>query len=301
MRVKTPGLRIGHAIRCSLVALAFAAVLAACGGGGGGGSTAETVTVTCPDGTTQETATSTVLALSLCPQPKVLSVAPADGATGVAVDTTVRVALDSAIDAASIVASVTVDGKSVTVKLTLADAKSVTVALAAPLQPEKAVVYSVTGKDTGGRTFAANGTFTTAAAWWSTVTVYTTTVEGWQQIAAGCNHWADQCAHDAVKSGVIKVVAIPVTIGGRPVGMAYFKNSSTFVLPTGSWERLPIYLDDFTLVGNDMGGGKGAEIDWVKPSSNGLYAHLKDGDFCNELFLNASNAFSERSATCPSK
>ena len=71
------------------LALSVVASLASCGGGGGGGGPTPVppVTVLCPNGSSQTAATAD-LANASCPLPLLVSITPADKATGVNLDTT---------------------------------------------------------------------------------------------------------------------------------------------------------------------------------------------------------------------
>jgi hypothetical protein len=142
--------------------------LSACGGGGGGGTTpAPTVTVVCPDGTSQ-TAVSASVANAACPAPTLVSLAPANGATSVTPDSIaasgIMVATSSALTIPN-VADISLKAGTTDVPgvITLVGTKGLTFTPATKLRFSQAYAFAASLRDGLGKALAIQSTFTTSA------------------------------------------------------------------------------------------------------------------------------------------
>jgi len=179
-------MRLNNTIKVSALFL-IAILLCSCGGGGGGGSATPpaTVTITCPNGTSQTAATQ-ALADAACPAPTLVSVTPADGSTTVSPDTLTNIlaTTDSTLDATSLTTTnVTLKAGNVTPVsgvVAISGTKAFTFTPAAKLNYSQPYSFSATVKDALGKTLTVSTSFTTAAA--PTVTI--TCPNGTSQTAA---------------------------------------------------------------------------------------------------------------------
>ena len=146
----------------------FTSVLVGCGGGGGSSPAAPTtVTVTCPNGSSQTAATAD-LAKAQCAAPVMLSILPVNGTTAVHVDTFVSldVTTDSTLDASSIAtANVTLKAglNAIAGTASAVGTKAFKFTPSGKLNYGQAYTFSASVKDSLGRTLLVNSTFTTAS------------------------------------------------------------------------------------------------------------------------------------------
>ncbi|MEK7604725.1 MAG: hypothetical protein AAB442_02950 [Patescibacteria group bacterium] len=154
--------------------------------------------------------------------------------------------------------------------------------------------------------FAVGHFGTCVEAWWAAARIYAMGVKvvGANQLPPGCNTWAQQCWKEAVANGTVKFVATSAADHtGRPIIFAFFRNNTTMFGVTGLWETLPVYADDGTFAGSDIGGGVASEVDLIFGSLNGGVVHEVASDRCFEkyYFVNPQNggtSWSVRPVTC---
>lgn len=198
----------------TLAILATAFGLVACSGGGGSApSTPASVTVTCPNGTTQ-TAATTELANTACPLPALLSVAPANLSITSSPDslmgTGIVVATDSVLDPASLTtANVTLKVGSLTTvagTVTATDTKGFKFVPTAKLNYGQAYDFVATVKDMVGKILTVNSTFTTA---------YVTCIPPQVPNSTGtaCVDPAPACIAPAMQNSVGACMSPPLAIG----------------------------------------------------------------------------------------
>lgn len=326
-----------------IVTLVAMFALVACGGGGGDAGTQVpvSVTVACPNGTTQ-TATTTDIANALCSAPVMLSVTPsnlsANSSPDSLIDDGIVVITDSMLDITSLtttnvmlkVGSLT----NITGVVSVIDAKGFRFVPVAKLQYGQSYDFVADVKDTLGKTLTIRSSFTTSlitcispqvpnsagtictvppkacvspAVWTVGVNACVYPVEsqalGANQLPHGCNSWKDQCWRDAVTDGTVKWVttsAIMTGYSNRPVVFAYFRNTAELFGVTGMWNYLPVYADDGSFVSQDISGGVAQEVDWVYGNTNGVIAHIKDGNTCVQQFWDVvRNVWQNMPIVCP--
>ena len=153
----------------SIFTVIFTSVLVGCGGGGGGSSPAAptTVTVTCPNGSSQTAATAD-LANAQCAAAVMLSILPLNGTTAVHVDTfvSVDVTTDSTLDASSITtANVTLKAglNAIAGTASAVGTKAFKFTPSGKLNYGQVYTFSASVKDSLGRILLVNSTFTTAS------------------------------------------------------------------------------------------------------------------------------------------
>ena len=153
----------------ALLAIIVALSLIGCGGGGGSSAPATpvNVTVTCPNGSRQ-TATTTDAANSLCPAPALVSIVPANAATGISVDTftSVDITTDSVLDASTITtANITLKAGTTNVAgaVTVVGSKGFKFTPSTKLNYAQTYTFSASVKDTLGKALLVSSTFTTAS------------------------------------------------------------------------------------------------------------------------------------------
>lgn len=153
----------------ALATILVASALVACGGGGGGDTTPTptTVTVTCPDDSKQ-TASTLDLATSACPAPTLVSITPANNATGVAPEsiatTGIVIATSSALTTpASGDVTLTAGGVTVPATVAMVGTKGFKIVPSAKLLYAQAYTVLANVKDRLGKNLSVSGTFTTAS------------------------------------------------------------------------------------------------------------------------------------------
>lgn len=123
------------------------------------------VSVTCPNGSTQSAA-STIAANTACPSPSLVSLTPANGSTTVdpLVFTAIALETDSTLDALNLNASLSVGGVAVAGTTALSGSgKGITFTPNAQLAYGSNYQFSASVKDTLGKSFSHNATFSTVA------------------------------------------------------------------------------------------------------------------------------------------
>lgn len=220
-----------------LLAVLFSIVVAACGGGGGGAGGA--------GGTTADTTA-----------PVIISTTPANGATGVAINTAIVVTFSEAMDPATVTASTfSIAGVSGTVAYT---------GTTATFTPASSLAYSTTYmatvtkgvKDAAGNALASNSswTFTTGIA--PDITPPTVTFTSPANSATGyaLNSAITATFSEVIDSSTVTALTFTLRDGTSVAGTVEYSGTTATFTPTGNLAASTLYTATITTGVKDMAG-----------------------------------------------